>query len=70
MTTSADDTSSGIHPAFDRPLDEGVQICVEQIGRLRETPGLSGSDIMDIDPARYIEVVEAAGLTGPVMAAR
>lgn len=53
-----------------RRRDEGVQICVEQIQRLIETPGVSGIDIMDIDPARYIEVVETVGLTGPVMAAR
>lgn len=50
--------------------DEGLQICIEQIQRLRETPGVSGVDIMDIDPSRYIEVVESAGLSGTVMAAR
>ena len=50
--------------------DEGAQICVEQIQRLLETPGVSGVDIMDTDPSRYIEIIESAGLTGEVMATR
>ncbi len=31
---------------------------------------MGACDIMDVDPARFIKVVEAAGLTGPGMAAR
>jgi methylenetetrahydrofolate reductase (NADPH) len=50
--------------------DTGLQICVEQIQRLREIPGVSGIDIMDVDPSRYIEIIESAGLTGGVLAAR
>lgn len=30
--------------------DEGVKICVEQIQQLLEMPGISGVDIMDLDP--------------------
>ena len=42
--------------------DEGLRICVEQIEQLKEMPGISGIDIMDLDPGRYGEVIEAAGL--------
>ena len=47
--------------------DEGLRICVEQ---LKEMPVISGIDIMDLDPTRYLEVVEAAHLTEPPLAAR
>ena len=50
--------------------DEGLRICVEQIEQLREMPGISGIDIMDLDPTRYLEVVEAAQLTARPLAAR
>ena len=30
--------------------DEGLRICVEQIGQRKEMPGISGIDIMDLDP--------------------
>ena len=50
--------------------DEGLRICVEQIEQLKEMPGISGIDIMDLDPTRYLEVVEAAHLTEPPLAAR
>ena len=46
----------------ERRRDVGVDICVEQIEELLETPGISGIDIMDIDPARYEEIVERCGL--------
>jgi len=45
-----------------RRRDVGVDICVEQIEELLETPGISGIDIMDVDPARYEEIVERCGL--------
>jgi methylenetetrahydrofolate reductase (NADPH) len=50
--------------------EEGLRICIEQIEQLKEMPGISGIDIMDLDPARYIEVVEAANLTHRPFAAR
>lgn len=49
---------------------EGLRICVEQIQELLETPGVSGVDIMDVEPGRYLEIVEAAGLTARRRAAR
>jgi methylenetetrahydrofolate reductase (NADPH) len=45
---------------------EGIRICVEQIQELREMPGVSGIDLMDLDPRAWfptIEIIEAAGLT-------
>lgn len=42
---------------------EGLRICVEHIQELLETPGVAGIDIMDVEPERYGEVIEAAGLT-------
>lgn len=50
--------------------DEGVKICVEQIHELLEMPGISGIDIMDVDPGRYAEIVESAGLTARPLACR
>lgn len=50
--------------------EEGLRICVEQIEQLKEMPGISGIDIMDLDPTRYLEVVEAAHLTERPLAAR
>ena len=50
--------------------DEGLRICVEQIEQLKEMPGISGIDIMDLDPTRYLEVIEAAHLTERPLAAR
>ena len=50
--------------------EEGLRICVEQIEQLKEMPGISGIDIMDLDPTRYGEVVEAANLTERPLAAR
>ena len=50
--------------------DEGVKICIEQIQHLLEMPGISGVDIMDLDPGRYAELVEAAGLTDRPLAAK
>jgi methylenetetrahydrofolate reductase (NADPH) len=44
---------------------EGVKICVEQILQLKEMPGVAGIDIMDVDPERYLEIIEAAGLKQP-----
>lgn len=44
---------------------EGIKICVEQIQELREMPGVSGIDIMDLDPVTWfptVEIVESAGL--------
>ena len=35
-----------------------------------EMPGISGVDIMDMDPGRYAELVEAAGLTDRPLAAK
>ena len=53
-----------------RRREEGLRICVEQIEQLKEMPGVSGIDIMDIAPERYGEVVEAAGLGTRSNAAR
>lgn len=50
--------------------DEGVKICVEQIHELLEMPGISGIDIMDVDPGRYAEIVEVAGLEERPLACR
>ncbi len=50
--------------------EEGLRICIEQIEHLKEMPGISGIDIMDLDPTRYQEVVEAANLTERPLAAR
>ena len=44
---------------------EGIKICVEQIEELKEMPGISGIDIMDLDFRHWFptpEIVEAAGL--------
>lgn len=46
-----------------RRRDEGLRICVEQIEELLETPGVAGIDIMDVEPGRYLEIIDAAGLT-------
>lgn len=48
---------------------EGLRICVEQIEQLKEMPGISGIDIMDLDPGRYGEVIETAGLSERPLAA-
>lgn len=50
--------------------DEGVKICVEQIHELLEMPGVSGIDIMDVDPGRYEQIVESAGLRDRPLACR
>ncbi len=52
-----------------RRSEEGVKICVEQIEELLEMPGISGVDIMDVDPERYLELVEVSGLNKHPMAA-
>ncbi len=49
--------------------DEGWRIWVEQIEQLKERPGISGIDIMDLDLGRYGEVIEAAGLSERPIAA-
>ena len=44
---------------------EGIKIVVEQIHELREIPGVSGIDIMDLMPDNWFptaEIVDAAGL--------
>ena len=44
---------------------EGIKIVVEQIQQLREMPGISGVDIMDLKPDSWFptrEIVDAAGL--------
>jgi methylenetetrahydrofolate reductase (NADPH) len=48
---------------------EGVKICIEQIQELLQMPGVNGIDLMDIEPERYIEIVEAAGLEDRPLAA-
>lgn len=63
MKTFADDASF-------QPEHTHVEHLDEAIARLLETPGVSGVDIMDVDPSRYIEIIETARLTGEVMAAR
>lgn len=50
--------------------DEGVRICVEQIEELLDTPGVAGIDIMDVEPERYLEIIDAAGLASRRRAAR
>jgi methylenetetrahydrofolate reductase (NADPH) len=50
----------------DRQREEGIRICVEQIEMLREMPGISGIDIMDLEPRAWfptVEIVEQAGVT-------
>jgi 5,10-methylenetetrahydrofolate reductase len=46
----------------DKRRDEGLKILVEQIQELREMPGVSGIDMMEVEPAKYLEVIDAAGL--------
>jgi methylenetetrahydrofolate reductase (NADPH) len=48
---------------------EGLKICVEQIQQLLEMPGVAGIDVMDLEPERYLEIIEAAGLKERPMAA-
>lgn len=65
-----DDTIARLEAApKGRRRDIGVDICVEQIEELLETPGISGIDIMDVDPARYEEIVERCGLRERLRAA-
>ena len=45
------------------PQEEGIQICVEQIRRLKETKGVAGIHIMAIEAeGKVAEIVERAGL--------
>jgi 5,10-methylenetetrahydrofolate reductase len=45
------------------PKAEGVNICVEQIQRLRQTEGIAGVHIMAIEwEEKVAEIVEKAGL--------
>jgi methylenetetrahydrofolate reductase (NADPH) len=39
---------------------EGIRICVEQIHELREMPGISGIDLMDLKPDSWFPSVEIA----------
>lgn len=44
---------------------EGLKICVEQLQQLSEMEGVSGVDVMDLDPRRWFptgEIVKSAGL--------
>lgn len=49
---------------------EGLKILAEQIHQLMEIPGVSGIDIMDTEPERYLEIIDAAGLQHRPMAAQ
>jgi methylenetetrahydrofolate reductase (NADPH) len=45
--------------------EEGIKIVVEQIQELMEIPGISGIDLMDLQPETWfptVEIVERAGL--------
>jgi methylenetetrahydrofolate reductase (NADH) len=47
----------------EKQADEGIQICIETIQRLKEVPGVSGFHIMAIEwEQRVPEIVEKAGL--------
>jgi len=49
---------------------EGLKILVEQIHQLIEIPGVSGIDIMDTEPERYLQIIDAAGLHNRPLAAK
>jgi methylenetetrahydrofolate reductase (NADPH) len=53
----------------DRRRAEGLDILVEQIQQLGAMPGICGIDMMEVDPSKYLEVIEAAGLKERRMAA-
>jgi methylenetetrahydrofolate reductase (NADPH) len=49
----------------ERQRAEGVQICVELVQQLREMEGVSGIDLMDLDPHRWhptLNILDGAGL--------
>jgi len=47
----------------DKQKEEGLQICVETIERLKETPGVKGVHVMAIEWEEVVgEIVERAGL--------
>ena len=47
----------------DKQREEGIQICVETIERLKEMPGVSGVHIMAIEWEEAVgEIVQRAGL--------